>query len=377
MKPQKKKLIEVALPLDAINRSAASEKLIHVGTTSNIHAWWARRPLAACRAVIFASLVDDPGEYLPEPAAQKKRAELFALLERLVSWEANNDDAVLHAARAEIEKSCNGKPPTVVDPFCGSGSIPIEALRLGLDSIGCDLNPIAVAISKALVEVPAVVTGHDPLSRKSSGRLLGVGGFDGFKEDLATYCSRVLDKARGRVGDLYAESFAGRTPPIAWLWCRTAECPNPGCNTRVPLIKSYWLSKTPKSSAYLRIGGSDHSTGRVSFEVTTGRNGQPTTATVSDAGASCPVCDTPLPFAALREQGRLGKLGFQMNAYVTKNGSQMEFDAATSEEEEKALKVRAAWVPDTMLPEAALGFRVQSYGLTRHSDLFLPRQLVS
>ena len=120
--------------------------------------------------MIFASLVDDPGEYLPEPAADKKRAELFALIERLVSWEANNDDVVLQAAREEIRRSCNGKLPVVVDPFCGSGSILIEALRLGLDTIGYDLNPIAVAISRALVEVPAVVSGHSPISGTTGGR---------------------------------------------------------------------------------------------------------------------------------------------------------------------------------------------------------------
>ena len=156
----KKKLIEVALPLDAINRASAAEKLIHVGTPSNLHAWWARRPLAACRAVAFAAAVDDPGESLPPEAAETKRRELFDLIARLVAWEANDDEEILKAAKREIANSSRGELPTVVDPFCGSGTISLEALRLGLDAIGCDLNPIAVAISKALVEVPHIAHQH-------------------------------------------------------------------------------------------------------------------------------------------------------------------------------------------------------------------------
>src|SRR5262245_61074957 len=128
----RKKLIEVALPLDAINRAAAAEKLIHVGTTSNLHAWWARRPAAACRAVAFAALVDDSGAYLPVQAAETRRRELFHLIERLVAWESNNNQGVLEAAKKEIAQSARGELPTLVDPFCGSGAIPIEALRLGV-----------------------------------------------------------------------------------------------------------------------------------------------------------------------------------------------------------------------------------------------------
>jgi len=152
------KLIEVALPLDAINMASAKEKLIHVGTPSNLHAWWARRPLAACRAVIFASLVDDPGADLPPLEARERRRELFKLIERLVQWEGGNTSEVLGEASAMISAGCRGGLPVIVDPFCGSGSIPLEALRLGLDALANDLNPIAVAISKALVEVPSVAS---------------------------------------------------------------------------------------------------------------------------------------------------------------------------------------------------------------------------
>ena len=375
--PYKKKLIEVALPLQSINRAAAAEKLIHVGTTSNLHAWWARRPLAACRAVVFASLVDDPGEYLPAEAAEIKRQELFALIERLVAWESKDDDAVLAAAKREIAQSARGELPTVVDPFCGSGTIPIESLRLGLNAIGSDLNPIAVAISKALVEVPHVVSGHDAISPKASKNLLDGPGFERFRADLTYYSNRIMERAHEGVSRLYTDTYAGPSAPIAWLWCRTAECPNPGCETTIPLVSSLWLSKTDKSRAFLRIAKRDARTHRIAFDVIVGDAGEPESPPLNDTGAVCPRCGTPVPFAALRDQGREGKLGFQLNAYVTKAGSKMQFHSASVDHEAKAMAVVPEWTPETKLPDAALGFRVQAYGLTLHRDLFLPRQLAA
>jgi putative DNA methylase len=376
-RPIRKKLIEVALPLDAINRASAAEKLIHVGTPSNLHAWWARRPLAACRAVAFASLVDDPGEYLPTEAAAAKRRELFALIERIVAWDTNDDEAVLEAARSEISHSSRGELPTVVDPFCGSGTIALEALRLGLNAIGCDLNPIAVAISKALVEVPHVVSGHRPIRPKPDRLYADTWGFDGFRSDLAYYSKRIFERARAQVDGLYAGTYSGSSVPIAWLWCRTAQCPNPGCNTIIPLISSLWLSKTNKSRAFLRVKDRGAKTGRVSFDVIVGDASGPAAPPLNDTGAVCPRCTTPVPFTALRDQGRAGKIGFQLNAYVTKAGSSMNFHAATPEHEAKGMAVHPEWAPETILPDAALGFRVQSYGLKLHRDLFLPRQLAA
>jgi putative DNA methylase len=375
--PCKKKLIEVALPLQSINRAAAAEKLIHVGTTSNLHAWWARRPLAACRAVVFASLVDDPGEYLPAEVAETKRQELFTLIEQLIAWDSKDDEAVLAAAKREIARSAHGELPTVVDPFCGSGTIPVESLRLGLNAIGSDLNPIAVAISKALVEVPHVVSGHDAISPKPPKNLLDGLGFERFRADLAYYSNRILARARDAASRLYADTYAGTSAPIAWLWCRTAECPNPGCETMIPLVSSLWLSKTDKSRAFLRIAKRSPRTRRIAFDVIAGDGGEPESPPLGDTGAICPRCGTPVPFSALRDQGREGKLGFQLNAYVTKSGSQMHFHAASAEHEAKAMAVVPEWTPDTKLPDAALGFRVQAYGLTLHRDLFLPRQLAA
>ncbi len=154
----KKKLIEVALPLEAINKESAREKSIRHGHPSTLHLWWARRPLAACRAVLFASLVDDPSslpdEFPTEDEQNIERLRLFGIIERLVKWENINNQDVLNDARAEILKSTNGNPPPVYDPFCGGGSIPLEAQRLGLEAHGSDLNPVAVLITKALIEIP-------------------------------------------------------------------------------------------------------------------------------------------------------------------------------------------------------------------------------
>jgi putative DNA methylase len=204
-----------------------------------------------------------------------------------------------------------------------------------------------------------------------------VGGFDGFRSDLAYYSKRIFERARAKVDGLYAGTYSGSSVPIAWLWCRTAKCPNPGCNTIIPLISSLWLSKTKKSRAFLRIKDHGTTTGRVSFDVIVGDASGPAAPPLNDTGAVCPRCTTAVPFAALRDQGRAGKIGFQLNAYVTKTGSSMNFHVATPEHEAKAMAVHPEWAPETILPDAALGFRVQSYGLKLHRDLFLPRQLAA
>src|SRR5579864_4395047 len=171
----KKKLIEVALPLEAINKEAAREKSIRHGHPSTMHLWWARRPLAACRAVLFASLVDDPSshpdKFLTEEAQDAERERLFRLIEELVKWENSDNERVLKAARAEIRKSAGGNPPPILDPFCGGGSIPLEAQRLGLEAHASDLNPVAVLITKALIEIPPKFGGKAPVNPDAQKRL--------------------------------------------------------------------------------------------------------------------------------------------------------------------------------------------------------------
>lgn len=202
----RKKLIEVALPLEAINRESAREKSIRHGHPSTLHLWWARRPLAACRAVLFASIVDDPAsrpeEFPMQEAQEAERKRLFAIIEELVKWENSNNPVVLGAARAEIMKATNGNPPPVLDPFCGGGSIPLEAQRLGLEAHGSDLNPVAVLITKALIEIPPKFAGLAPVHPDTESRLPSGGwtGVRGMAEDVRFYGRWMRDRQRNASG---------------------------------------------------------------------------------------------------------------------------------------------------------------------------------
>ena len=254
----RKKLIEVALPLDDINRESVREKSIHQGHPSTLHLWWARRPLAACRAVLFASLVDDPSSphlahKFPTITDQEtERERLFKIIKNLVKWENINDEHVLEKARAEILKSTNGNSLPVLDPFCGGGSIPLEAQRLGLEAHGSDLNPVAVLITKAMIEIPPRFAGQPPVNpdaQNALGQSETWKGAAGLAEDVRYYGEWIRNEAEKRIGHLYPkvkipkERGGGEETGTAWLWARTVKCPNPACEARMPLIKSFWLSK--------------------------------------------------------------------------------------------------------------------------------------
>src|SRR5579863_9752414 len=233
----KKKLIEVALPLEAINKESAREKSIRHGHPSTLHLWWARRPLAACRAVLFASLVDDPSslpnQFPTEAEQDKERQRLFRLIEKLVLWENSNNRAVLDAAHAEILKSTGGHPPPIYDPFCGGGSIPLEAQRLGLEAYASDLNPVAVLITKALIEIPPKFAGQPPVNPEAKDKFKTTWpGAMGLAEDVRYYGAWMRDRARERIGHLYPPvklKDGSDATVIAWLWARTVTCPNPAC----------------------------------------------------------------------------------------------------------------------------------------------------
>ena len=206
----KKKLIEVALPLEAINKEAAREKSIRHGHPSTLHLWWARRPLAACRAVLFASLVDDPSsrpdEFPTEGDQDRERQRLFRLIEELVKWENSNNKQLLAAAHAEILKSADGNPPAICDPFCGGGSIPLEAQRLGLEAHGSDLNPVAVLITKAMIEIAGKFAGRRPVHPMAKGRVTGTSmweGARGLADDVRYYGEWMRDRARDKIGPCY------------------------------------------------------------------------------------------------------------------------------------------------------------------------------
>jgi putative DNA methylase len=351
-KPYKKKLIEVALPLEAINIAASREKSIRHGHPSTLHLWWARRPLAACRAVLFASLVDDPSA-LPEPFPteddqQRERQRLFGIIEDLVQWENSNNPAVLAAARAEILRSTDGHPPPVLDPFAGGGSIPLEAQRLGLEAHASDLNPVAVLINKALIEIPPQFANQPPINpdyaaQSSEAKAANADrwqGARGLAEDVRYYGQWMRDEAEKRIGHLYPKVQAVRqadgryrhaTPDeienqqsqiqnltvIAWLWARTVVCPNPACQARIPLVRSFALSTKKGKRAWVvpRVVRVDGQPPSVVFEVA-GGEGETPAGTVNRKGARCLCCGTPVPFEHVRAEGQAGRMGAQLMAIV-------------------------------------------------------------
>jgi putative DNA methylase len=383
----KKKLIEVALPLEAINKEAAREKSIRHGHPSTLHLWWARRPLAACRAVLFASLVDDPSsrpeEFPTEADQDRERQRLFRLIEELVKWENSNNKQIFAAAHQEILKSTNSNLPPISDPFCGGGSIPLEAQRLGLKANASDLNPVAVLITKALMEIPPQFAGRPPVHPMPQGRMSGKGmweGAHGLSADIRYYGQWMRDRASERIAHIYPkvrltkEHGGGEATVIAWLWARTVQCPNPACGARMPLIRTFALST--KAGKKVRIQPHiDTITKSIRFDVQMGDVSAPD-GTVNRRGARCLVCGTAVPFDYIRAEGRSGKMGVQLTAIVAEGQRGRLYLSPDEEHAAVACSVQPTGVPETSLPPKALGFRVQVYGMTRHRDLFTPRQLV-
>jgi putative DNA methylase len=432
----KKKLIEVALPLEDINREAAREKSIRHGHPSTLHLWWARRPLAACRAVLFASLVDDPSECVaelltdkakrraaekvlkgqkkvwderkavfdkaraagmtnvpdpgPEPKieeviAEIERERLFDIIRELVKWENSNNERVLNDARQEILRSTNGNPPPVYDPFCGGGSIPLEAQRLGLEAHASDLNPVPVLITKALIEIPPKFAGKAPVNPESRKKLSASGSWNGaagLAEDIRYYGQWMRDEAEKRIGHLYPkvtlpkEHGGGEAMVIAWLWARTVASPNPAAKGgHVPLVRSFWLSTKADKKAWVEPLV-DQSTMTYRFEVRTG-NGEPRGGTVSRNGGVCLLTGSPMPLDYIRAEGKAGRLGARLMVIVAEGPGGRTYVAPTEEQERIARRAEPNDVPNTDLPEKALGFRVQNYGMMKHRHLFTDRQLAA
>ncbi len=377
-----RKLIEVALPLQAINEASSREKSIRHGHPSTLHLWWARRPLAACRAVLFAQLVDDPSahpdRFPTEEAQERERERLFELIRQLVQWENSSNDRVLGAARAEIRNSLGSDLPPVLDPFAGGGSIPLEAQRLGLEAHAGDLNPVAVMICKALIELPFAFRGQPPISKRSE-LALGAGswhGATGLAADVRHYGNWMLERARTRIGHLYPPAqlpTGGQAPVIAWLWSRTVVCPNPACGGRAPLLRSFVLSSRAGKRVWMRPVRSGS---QLSFEIVQG-DGAPAEGTVSRTGGKCLLCGSPIPLPHIRSEGRAGRLGAQLVAIVAEGNRQRVYLPSTLEH------ARAADVPspaDVPIAELAIDPRnvwCVNYGLTHISDLFTARQLTA
>ena len=378
--PWMKKLIEVALPLDAINAESAREKSIRHGHPSTLHLWWARRPLAACRAVLFAQLVDDPSahpdQFPTEEDQDRERQRLFAIIEDLVKWENSTNEEVLEAARAEIRRCFPDGPPPILDPFAGGGSIPLEAQRLGLEAHASDLNPVAVLINKALIEIPPRWADHPPVHPEAENRTRWSGA-EGLAEDVRRYGKWMRDEAERRIGHLYPKATlpdGSEARIVAWVWARTVPCPNPACGATMPLVRSFWLGRKKGKEAWVKpvVEGTT-----VRFEIATGRSGPDPDGTVSRTGATCLCCQAAVRLEHVRSEGRSGRLGAQLMAVVAEGDRQRVYLPPTNAQEDAALVPAPAAVPESQLPDQALGFRVQAYGMTRHRDLFTNRQLTA
>jgi len=385
----KRKLIEVAIPLEAINRESAREKSIRFGHPSTLHLWWARRPLASCRAVLFSQLVDDPSsnpaEFPTEELQKKERQRLFQIVEKLVVWENIHDSALLREANAEIMKSTNNNPPAILDPFAGGGSIPLEALRLGLKSFASDLNPIPVLINKSLIEIPGKWKNRSPVSPNIDKKMGEWDGARGLAEDVLRYGLWMREAAQDRIGKNYPKTTLAngeKAEVIAWIWARTIRCTNPACGISSPLVKSWWLSKKPERPAYVVPSvyvGTD-GTKQVKFTVSMDAANVPTDktdGTVSRNGANCFACGTAMPLMYVREEGVAHRMGAQLMAVVGAGYKRREYMSPTPEHESAAKVAIPKDIPDSELSTHPQYMGTPRYGLTTQADLFTPRQLTA
>ena len=422
MTVNRRKLIEVALPLDAINAASRREKSIRHGHPSTLHLWWARRPLAAARAVIFAQMVDDPAadpdRFPAKEAQEQERERLFGILKRLVKWENTNNEEVLSEARGEIVRSwrraCEDNAnhpgarelfdpkrlPAFHDPFAGGGALPLEAQRLGLEAYASDLNPVAVLINKAMIEIPPMFAGRAPVNPDSiSGKELVERqwmGARGLAEDVRYYGQWMRDEARRLIGHLYPKvevtpemvrdrpdlkPYEGRKlTVIAWLWARTVRSPNPAfADVEVPLASTFMLSTKKGKEAYVDpvIQGRDYQ-----LEV---RVGRPRDRAVTKRGTKvsrganfrCLMSGAPLAPDYIKSEGRAGRMGERLMAIVAEGDRERVYLSPSAEQVEVARQARPTWRPELAQPENPRWFSPPDYGLPTFGDLFTPRQLVA
>jgi len=423
-----KKLIEVALPLDDINAAAAREKSIRHGHPSTLHLWWARRPLAAARAVLFAQMVNDPAEVLPgdkrtrefKAAVAKERERLFQIIRELVLWENTNNEAVLNRARAEIHNSwryvCElnknhpeaaelfnpDKLPAFHDPFAGGGAIPLEAQRLGLESYASDLNPVAVMINKAMIEIPPKFAGRAPVGpevvddKAKKGKRLTDDwpGATGLAEDVRRYGHWMREMAFERIGHLYPKvaitaEMAAERPDlkgyvgqeltvIAWLWARTVKSPNPAfSHVDVPLASSFILSSKAGKEAYVepQLSGDGYQ-----FVVKIGKppaGAKEGTKLGRGANFNCILSQTPINPKYIYAESQSGRLGQKLMAIVAEGKGGRVYLSPTAEIEQTAHQAQPEWKPEALMPENPRWFSPPMYGMKSYGDLFTPRQLVA
>ncbi len=418
----KKKLIEVALPLEAINEASAREKSIRHGHPSTLHLWWARRPLAAARAVIFAQMVDDPSSwpdlFPTEKAQEKERQRLFRLIEELVQWKNTTNEEVLQRARDEIwqswRRACaenvdhprakelfdRKKLPAFHDPFAGGGALPLEAQRLGLEAYASDLNPVAVLINKAMIEIPPKFAGKPPVNpaARSDKALIEREwrGAQGLAEDVRYYGQWMRDEAEKRIGHLYPKvevtaEIAKARPDlkplvgqkltvIAWLWARTVKSPNPAFRTvDVPLASTFMLSTKVGKEAYVAPVIED---GDYRFTV---KVGKPKDVEAAKAGTKlarganfqCVMSGTPIVGDHIKAEGKAGRMGARLMAIVAEGERRRVYLSPTPEHEAAARKAKPEWKPDVTISGSTQYLGVKPYGMEQFSQLFTARQLVA
>lgn len=402
---RKKKLIEVALPLPEINDASEYDKMPGIGPhPKGIHHWWARLPLPAARAILFASVVDDPSanpeKFPTEEAQNTERERLFEMIRRMMRKQLHRHPEVYTEARAEMLKHCEGRLPGVLDPFAGGGSIPLEAARLGFEAYAGDLNPVAVLLNKCNLELVPRWAGQPPVNPDDRRKIGGTGvwpGATGLAADVRYYGRVILDRAREKIGHLYPsvkvtkemakdrpdlKPYVGKElPVIAWIWARTVASPDPAAQgAHVPLMSTFWLSSRKGHEAFLEPIV-DRTTGAWRFAVRTGppkdRAAVKTGTKSGSGGFRCLLSDSPIPFDYIRAEGERGRLGFAMVAVVAQLPRGRAYVPVSDEQAKTAASALPSDFPDSELPAEALGFRIQKYGITKHWQMFTPRQLTA
>lgn len=383
-----KKLIEVALPLEKINAESAREKSIRHGHPSTLHLWWARRPLAAARAVIWSSLVDDPSshpELFPtEEEQNRERQRLFKILEDLVVWENSNNKDILDAAKAEILKSTNNDPPALLDPFAGGGAIPLEAQRLGLEAHAHDLNPVAVMINKAMIEIPPKFADMPPVNPDAqvSAMRSAWPRATGLAEDVRYYGEWMKQEAYKRIGHLYPkvkvpqEQGGGEATVIAWIWARTVKCPNPACGCDMPLASSFVLSKKKGNEAYI-IPEIDTEHKKIVYHVKCDKGNAPEPPKLArGAKFKCIVCDEVTQESYIKQESAAGRMGASLLAVVAEGKYGRLYISPDEVQKASANCEKPDGVyPDQTLPYDPRNIWCVNYGLDTYDKLFTNRQL--
>jgi putative DNA methylase len=393
-----KSFIEVNFPIKEVSEDSAREKNIRQGHISTLHIWWARRPLASSRATNYSALI-------PYPSTEKEAKEKAKFIVDLSKWENSLKKDIIKKAREDILKANGGKTLRVLDPFSGGGSIPLECLRLGLETHAVDYNPVAVLILKCILEYPQKYGRQKKFKRNE-------GLFELEKEespliaDVRRWGEWVLEKAREEIGRIYPEDEDGSTP-VGYIWARTIPCQNPSCGAEIPLMRQFWLAKKEKKkiSLYPFV----HK-GKVEFAIVQKNkdewqvvessipgfspkvpfNFEPENGTVSRAIAVCPICGGMVDDKQVRRLFQEGKAGQRMVAVVLSKSKGKAYRLATERDvefyrkaeeylEEKRKKLWEEWginpVPDEDLPpKNTLGFGVQRYGMLKWGNLFNSRQ---